>query len=169
MMRDMKDSERIRTAISKTLKPVPPVNTVPISMPLQQLNTCIVSKGYWESINVEESADGSSSAFAPPAFLKKAFEEFALKYQQFKRMRTVNFKATLGQVQLTLDFTNGSFKFRVTPFQAAIISLFNGAGVKTLSAEQIAKELDVTAEDVRRRGVAYWVCKGVLREQKMFR
>lgn len=139
-----------------------------MSLPLQQLNTCIVSKGYWEGMLNEEGKE-SSGQFAPPTFVKKAFEEFASKYQQFKRMRTVNFKQNLGQVQLTLEFTNGAFKFRVTPFQAAIISLFNGSGVKTLSAEHIAKELDVPAEDVRRRGVAFWVCKGVLKESKVYK
>jgi len=116
---------------------------------------------------LNEEANGDSTVFTPPPFLKKAFDEFAFKYQQFKRMRTVNFKPNLGSVHLTLDFQNGSFKFRVTPFQAAVISLFNGE--KTYSAEQLAKELEVSAEDVRKRGVAFWVCKGVLREQKVFR
>ena len=27
----------------------------------------------------------------------------------------------------------------------------------------------MTAEDVRRKGVAFWVCKGVLKEQKVYR
>lgn len=47
--------------------------------------------------------------------------------------------------------------------------MFNGFGIKTLSAEQISKELDVSADDVRRKGVAFWVCKGVLKEQKLFK
>ena len=111
-----------------------------------------------------EDGDAQSGAFIPLPFMKKAFDDFAAKYQQFKRMRTVNFKTNLGQVQLTLDFLNGSFKFRVTPLQAAIISLFNGSSVKSLSAEQISKELDLSAEEVRRKGVAFWVCKGVLKE-----
>jgi len=63
--------------------------------------------------------------FNPPPYLKKAFEEFAGYYQRFKRMRTVNFRPHLGSVNLTLEFENGKFKFRVTPIQAAIISLFN--------------------------------------------
>jgi intracellular sulfur oxidation DsrE/DsrF family protein len=70
---------------------------------------------------------------------------------------------------LTLDFSNGSFKFRVTPLQASIIAMFNAPGIKALSADQIAKELDITAEEVRKRGVAFWVCKGVLREQRVFK
>lgn len=57
----------------------------------------------------------------------------------------------------------------MTPLQAAIISLFNGSGIKSLTAEQIAKELDISADDVRRRGVAFWVCKGVLKESKIFK
>jgi hypothetical protein len=51
-------------------------------------------------------------------------------------MRTVNFRTHLGSVQLTLDFINGSFRFRVTPLQAACISLFNTpSGTKTLSVD----------------------------------
>jgi hypothetical protein len=41
--------------------------------------------------------------------------------------------------------------------------------VKTLSAEYLGKELDMSAEEVRKRGIAFWVCKGVLKEQKVFR
>ena len=47
--------------------------------------------------------------------------------------------------------------------------MYNGSGIKTLSAEHIAKELDVSADEVRRRGVSFWVCKGVLKESKMFK
>jgi Cullin family len=45
------------------------------------------------------TGDGTTGgAFQPPAFLKKVFEDFAAKYQQFKRMRTVNFRPHLGAV-----------------------------------------------------------------------
>lgn len=54
-------------------------------------------------------------------------------------MRTVNFWPALGSVNLTLHFENGSFKFRVTPLQAAIISLFDDKDSKTLTANFIAK------------------------------
>jgi hypothetical protein len=124
MMRDIKDSERIRTAIVKTLKPSQVQQQQLLS--LQNLNTCIVSKGYWDSMQAEGAADDvSTPSFTPPAFLKKTFDEFTLKYQQFKRMRKVTFRPSLGAVQLTLTFINGSFRFRVTPLQAAIITLFN--------------------------------------------
>jgi hypothetical protein len=100
MMRDMKDSERIRTAINKTLKPVA-LNGL-VQVPLQNLNTCIVSKGYWDSMQNEEAGTGANSSmgmpFMPPPFLKKTFDDFAAKYQQFKRMRTVVFKPNLGSV-----------------------------------------------------------------------
>lgn len=57
----------------------------------------------------------------------------------------------------------------MTPLQASIIALFNSVGIKSLSADQIAKELDITTDEVRKRGVAFWVCKGVLREQRVFK
>ena len=66
-------------------------------MNLANLNTCILSKGYWEQMKLDQQ-DSASNDFNPPAFLKKAFEDFAGKYQQFKRMRTVNFRASLGSV-----------------------------------------------------------------------
>lgn len=78
MMRDIKDSERIRTAISKILPKQ--AARIGLNLPLQQLNTCIVSKGYWDTMtNVEDQTqqlDGQQ-AFNPPPFLKKAFDEFA--------------------------------------------------------------------------------------------
>lgn len=70
-------------------------------MNLANMNTCILSKGYWEQMQLDQSDGGAAGAtndFAPPAFLKKAFDDFAGKYQQFKRMRTVNFRANLGSV-----------------------------------------------------------------------
>ena len=73
---------------------------------------CVISKGYWDSVAQEGDGEGM---FQPPPFLKEAFEEFAGHYRGFKRQRTLNFRAHLGSVTLTLDFTNGSFKFRVTP------------------------------------------------------
>ena len=46
--------------------------------------------------------------------------------------------------------------------------MFNGNGIKTLGAEAIAKELDITVEEVRRK-IAFWVCKGVLKESKVLK
>jgi len=99
MMRDIKDSERIRNGIVKTLKPQ--VLNSNLSLSLHNLNTCIVSKGYWDSMQADDNATGdgtSGGVYQPPSFLKKVFDDFAAKYQQFKRMRTVNFRPHLGAV-----------------------------------------------------------------------
>lgn len=59
MMRDIKDSERIRTAIVKTLKPQATPQNMQLS--LQNLNTCIVSKGYWDSMQADDNATGDGT------------------------------------------------------------------------------------------------------------
>jgi len=48
-------------------------------LPLQNLNTCILSKGYWDSM-LGEDGDAQSGAFIPLPFMKKAFDDFAAKY-----------------------------------------------------------------------------------------
>ncbi len=78
-MRDIKDSERIRTAIVKSLKQ--PQHQTTLGMNLANLNTCILSKGYWEQMQLDQNDSGSAANdFAPPTFLKKAFDDFASKY-----------------------------------------------------------------------------------------
>lgn len=52
-------------------------------------------------------------------------KDFTDHYQKQKGNRTVEFFPQIGSVNLTLHFDNGSFKFRVTPLQASIISLFD--------------------------------------------
>jgi response regulator of citrate/malate metabolism len=37
-----------------------------------------------------------------------------------------------------------------------------------LSANDIAQKLNISIEEVRRK-IAFWVCKGVLKEQKVFK
>ena len=153
MLRDIKESERIKHAIAKNIDKANKGSM----LPLDKLNACIISKGYWESVSTEEDS------FTPPPFLNTAFEAFASQYRSFKRQRTLHFRPHLGSVSLTLDFTNGSFHFRVTPIQAAIISMFNSPERKSLNAEKIAKDLEIGVDEVRRK-IAFWVCKGVLRE-----
>ena len=128
------------------------------------MNVCIISKGYWDSIQ----EDDTGNQYKPPKMLQKAFDDFEAIYQTLKRIRKVNFKPQLGSVNLTLHFNNGSFKFRVTPIQASIISLFNDKNPKTLSADFIADQLDIKVDEVRRK-VSFWVCKGVLKEIKKFK
>eukprot|EP00347_Sterkiella_histriomuscorum_P002825 403366657 len=168
MLRDIKESERIRTAIRKALEQKQAQKQQAISgskeLPLNSFNACIISKGYWDQV----LDDDTSNVYQPPAFLKKTYEDFSQYYQSFKRIRTVNFRPQLGSVNLTLHFDNGSFKFRVTPIQAAIITMFDDENSKNLSAEYIAKELDIAVDDLRRK-IAFWVCKGVLKEKKVFK
>lgn len=60
MMRDIKDSERIRTAIVKAFKP-PAISQVQnLALSLSNLNTCILSKGYWDSMQNDEPTTDSN-------------------------------------------------------------------------------------------------------------
>jgi predicted ArsR family transcriptional regulator len=46
--------------------------------------------------------------------------------------------------------------------------LFDDDKCKSLSADVIAKELDISVDEVRRK-IAFWVCKGVLKESRAFK
>jgi len=167
MLKDIKESERINHAVKKALDLQKLVNKPSHNgsqlLELSKLQTCVISKGYWQQVQEEEVNN-----FKPPPFLKKSFDDFAKHYSQFKRLRTINFRQNLGSVQLTLHFQNGSFKFKVSPLQASIISLFDDNKSKSLSGDAIAKALDISFEEVKRK-IAFWVCKGVLKEQRVFK
>jgi anaphase-promoting complex subunit 2 len=174
MLRDIKDSERINSFIKK--QSLTNEKSKKLEMiPLDNLSVAILSKGYWP---IEEGGDGEylgstkrgrnsnsgGEKFIMPPCLKKSIECFIKHYVELKRLRTLKFHTSLGSVNINLTFSNGSFKFKVLPIQAAIISLFDDTK-KALSSDFIAKTLEVPLGYLRKK-IMFWVCKGVLIQSK---
>jgi hypothetical protein len=84
----------------------------------KDLTVKIISEQFWPIKTEHETLKF-------PEFLQKKFEKVNEEYSKLKQTRVLKFKKNLGVVTLTLTFENGSFQFKVSPIQAAIISLFN--------------------------------------------
>jgi len=156
MLRDMKESERIHTMVQNEMMKVE--NKGDSIFRPDALSVAIISKEFWP---IKDETVGEP-IFQLPAELQGIFDMYAKKYSTIKRMRNLTFYPHLGRVVLTLHFENGSFRFKVTPLQASIISLFNNEP-KGLTADQISKQLELPISEVKRK-IIFWVSKGVLKE-----
>ncbi len=79
-------------------------------------------------------------------------------------MRKLNFSESLGTVELTLSWDDGtSQKFTVNPIQAIVISTFNktNADEVTLSLDQLTASLHLDKETLL-QALQFWVSSGVL-------
>ncbi len=157
MLRDIKESERIHTGIQKIIEEEMKEGPSGLLNP-KCLSTAIISKEFWP---IKDQTPNEPTFQLPPE-LQPIFDTYAKKFAYIKRMRNLTFHPHLGRVVLTLHFDNGSFRFKVTPLQASIICLFNGK-TAGLTAEQIAKQLELPIGEVKRRMI-YWVSKGVIKE-----
>ena len=122
----------------------------------ENMNCITISKEYW---NIAEDV----SQFKFPYTIQDPFESYAKKYAELNKLSEINYLSNLGHVELTLTFDNGSFKFNVSPIQAAIISLFDDSEDK-FSDEILAEKLSITTSQLREQ-ISYWVLKGVVIEE----
>jgi len=155
MLKDVKESERVHATVQKELGPDSKAAAI---LKPNNLSVAIISKEFWPI----KDQTNSDPTFQLPPDLQASFDIYAKKYSTIKRMRNLTFHPHLGKVVLTLHFENGSFRFKVTPLQASIISLFNSKP-EGITAEEISKELSLSISEVKRK-IIYWVSKGVLKE-----
>jgi hypothetical protein len=145
-----------------------------------------VSEHYWPSMPRD------TLAYHPQA--AALLEQFQSTYADLKKPRKLQPAHTLGQVELELDFADGSSRsFAVTPLQvsscitylycrlhvgyglpwdvqANVILHFQEAAdgdesaSTVLSLRRLAAQCEVEEDELFASGVSYWLGKGVLRE-----
>lgn len=113
MLRDIKDSERINRE----------VQTKSQSQDIKRLYVKVISTGYWKEykdqdepvdIGVKERAK-YGEGHVPQPEIRSNFNEFSTQFNKYKSLRDVIFRQNLGNVELTLTFANGQFKFNASP------------------------------------------------------
>lgn len=105
----------------------------------------VISRGFWNKILDEEEERVERLDFKIPDPIMEIFQEYSDYFSIYKKRRSLKLKPNLGFVELTLSFTSGEYKFRVTPLEASIITYFNTEGGKVVrrSAQFLATELGV--------------------------
>ena len=148
MLMDITQSQRVWKIISEKMH---------TSEPCKNISFLQISKEYWplqkEQPNIKL-----------PAEVMEAFEKFKEEFGETKKLRKVELLPQYGIVELTLEFSNGSKDFKVSPITAAIIDLFNKNN--TWSIEGIANELEMPARELKSK-IGFWVNAGVLIESTM--
>ena len=125
IVRDIRDSKRINKNVHKThdnqLKKMELENANDMTLDFltfNKLNAIFLSKSYWP-INYDYEA------FKIPAHLQQTFDQYAEKYSETKAMRRLMWHHSLGGVDLSLSFDNGSFNFKCLPTHAILIGYFD--------------------------------------------
>ncbi|CAI2385715.1 unnamed protein product [Moneuplotes crassus] len=156
MIRDLQNSERrIRKYAEELNRDKENKFSNDNILDVNNMNVITISKEYWD---IEEDA----SQFKFPYTVEDPFNSYAKKYTELHKLSELHYLSNLGNVELTLTFDNGSFKFNVSPIQAAIISLFD-ENENEITEEYIAEKLSIAQSDVKEH-TEYWVNKGVLIE-----
>jgi len=132
---------------------------VPFKPGVENTYVKVVSTGFWENFaevedtGIEEEGPCPlrlSEGFYPGDDLKQTLSEYVNHYKKYKSLRTLIFRQDLGRVELTLSFSNGDYKFKVTPLQASVIEQFgseDGQEIVTLSLEHLQHVLSNANND----------------------
>ena len=158
MLKDIKDSERSLNDFKNNFNNNENTFSEDNLLELKNVDAIIISKEYW-NIAVDDAQ------FKFPYTISEPFETYSKYYSEKSKLSEINYLSNLGNVELTLTFDNGSFKFNVTPIHAAIISLFNDTEDR-LTDEFLAEKLSITTTQLKEK-ISYWVMKGVLIEKQV--
>ncbi len=157
MLRDLDESRRINQAMRKfaTESPSSPQPT--------WVDMLILSDHYWP-------ASSNNSSLILPSQVKQAIDEYIKLFATVKKPRHLVPSISLGTVDLSLDFEDGSTRsFAVTPTQATVILLITEACSKPsmpdMSLFELATKMGLLDDGITevRKAAAYWVTRGVLR------
>jgi anaphase-promoting complex subunit 2 len=154
MIKDMEDSKRANNAVysSLTNKAAAAAGQGIVD---KDVDFVIISDNYWPSL----TQDGMQLHPQLDQKLKRYSDEYSI----LKKPRKLNVLPQLGQVELTLDFEDGSSRdFVVSPLQANVI-MFMAEATDGLSVQDLYYKLEVDEEEVA-QAVKYWVQKKVLQE-----
>ncbi|KAJ1673897.1 Anaphase-promoting complex subunit 2 [Spiromyces aspiralis] len=92
--------------------------------------------------------------------IRKGFEK---EFEAIRPARKLEWKTSVGTVNLEVEVGGEVREFKATPLQAALLLLFQDKGCDTLTLEDMAKELQCSPALVKQRA-QFWRSKGVLRE-----
>lgn len=151
MLQDVHNSKRINTFVHEVSNP-------DLFLTLDKLHCLIISGYFWP-------VDENEHKFKLPEKLASSYSEFLKRYELIRASRKLKYHESLGSVNLTLEFLNGSKTWEnVQPLQAAIICLFDDVeGYK--SSEELANSLGINSRQLRKE-ISFWESRGVIKRMK---
>jgi len=158
MLKDFADSKRISTRIMEDTQAGDEndenASSAPSATSLEFLRVFILSRLFWPPMRGEDSLE-------VPANIKAAFDLYSEKFGVLKAARTLDLKAQLGTVSLTLELDSGTeAECTVSPVLATIISHFSDEETWTL--KDLSAKMQVTTSVLEKR-ISFWVNTGLVR------
>jgi anaphase-promoting complex subunit 2 len=149
MLKDISNSRRLNSAIHQQA-----------GSSLANLSALIISRHYWP--NAQSSAATGQRSFLP-ASLESLLDEYAKAFRTMRPSQRLEWRRDQGLVDMSVEFADGLVSdFRVTPVQAAVLSVFEEE-ISGCSVEELAKRLHVSSEATKRE-LQFWVNQGILAE-----
>ena len=160
MLRDIEDSKRINNSITSEL-------LRKLGKSWQRLNVdgtttgmvdfAVISGNYWPG----GTSESDNTLLIHPN-LDENIKLFENMYAVLKKPRKLTCISPLGQIDLDLNFNDGSTRsFSVNPIQATIIMHLGDQN--TISLFELSSKCEIEEEELRRK-IAFWMAKGVVKE-----
>ncbi|GAB4822840.1 hypothetical protein N2152v2_009886 [Parachlorella kessleri] len=153
MLRDLADSKRINANVHGVSNDSTPMKKRRQLADIEGLSATVVSALFWPQLPQEE--------LTLPKEVQAMLDTYGAKYHSLKVPRKLVWRQGLGQVTLEVTLGGQALEFQVSPVHAAILLCFKNR--PDWPAAELAKELGVTPEVLRKRAVL-WINKGVLSE-----
>ncbi len=160
MLKDVTNSKRINTAISKSLAS-------------DTFDATIMSRHYWPkrcggslalSDNDQRYTPNSTPFKLHPSLQRKA-KAFADQYSKMKASQRLAWKHELGMAKIELESKNGQMRtYEVTALQATLILYFGDS--ETWKSKNLSEKLGIDLSTCR-KAMSYWIKQGVLRERHL--
>ena len=160
MLKDINDSKRINGNVKAPPAPgTPAARDVASTATLKEspLDATIVSALFWPPFSNE------SPEFIPPPEMKTMMEAYGKRYHHLKAPRQMNWRPTLGTVQVEVMHGEIELELSVSPIEATVLMHFQTK--ERWGLQELATEMGVTKAVLRRKTVV-WVNQGILVEGK---
>ena len=160
MLRDIEDSKRINNSITSELLRTNGKSWQRLSDDgtiTGMVDFAIISGNYWPG----GTSDNDNSLLVHPV-LDESIKLFQNMYAVLKKPRKLTRISPLGQIDLDLNFNDGSTRsFSVNPIQATIIMHLSDQN--SISLHELSSKCEIEEDDLRRK-IAFWMAKGVVKE-----
>ena len=160
MLKDMNDSKRINGNVKAPPAPGTPAARDEASTAVLRespLDATIVSALFWPPFS-NEAPD-----FKLPPAMREMTDAYGKRYHHLKAPRQMNWKPTLGTVQVEVMRGEIEVEISVSPVEAALLTHFQTK--ERWGMEELARELGVPKAVARRKAVV-WINQGLLVEEK---
>lgn len=165
MLHDVEESKRTNAAVAELLsRQTPPAARLDDPLASFPLDFTAVSEHYWPSLAAGQE---QAAAFVLHPRAARWVEAYQAAYTALKKPRALRLLPAAGQVELELDFEDGSSRsFLVSPVQASLILFISDKDSKHgdttgVTSVQLAKFISLEHRETKSK-MCYWIAVGVV-------